>query len=409
MKKTLSTIVLLLIATIASAQDVIVKKDGSTILSKVIKVGETEVEYKKFKNQQGPTYTISTSNIQAINYENGDKDTFESPSNNQTTTASATEAYVPEPMSQEAIEKNKQAIAEFNGRTVKYIDDDIKKKADCDIYTLGVSPNSIIEDNNIKVAFEMEKVITKTNNSGNKPKGVKHKDLNGYEDGWMPLRAFYIIAKITNKTNKTIYLDLANCFSILKGEAEPYYVPSATQTTTGSSSGASVNAGAITGALGIGGALGTLAGGVNVGGGSSSATTNITYSQRVVSIPPMSTKKLDGKYIGVGAIFIGNEYVSKKIFDDSYPSEFFTLDKKNRQVPIELKRGQIINVPEEKMAYPLGMSYTYSFSENISNPQLIRIDLGIKSRMGAVKSATYGIKMDKLDTTENPLFYYFAL
>ena len=83
MKKILSTTILLMIATIASAQDVIVKKDGSTILSKIIKVGETEVEYKKFKNQQGPTYTISTSNIQAINYENGDKDTFESSNNHK--------------------------------------------------------------------------------------------------------------------------------------------------------------------------------------------------------------------------------------------------------------------------------------------------------------------------------------
>ena len=56
-------VVFLILASFASAQDVIVKKDGSTILSKVLKVGETEVEYKKFKNQQGPTYTISVSNI----------------------------------------------------------------------------------------------------------------------------------------------------------------------------------------------------------------------------------------------------------------------------------------------------------------------------------------------------------
>ncbi len=395
-----------MIATIASAQDVIVKKDGSTILSKIIKVGETEVEYKKFKNQQGPTYTISTSNIQAINYENGDKDTFESSSNNQTI-ESATEASVPEPMSQEAIEKNKQAIAEFNSRTLKYIGKDIKKNAKGSIKTLGISPNSIMEDDNIKISFEMEKVVTFLTSWTLKPKKVEHMALDGYIGSEQYAKyAFYIIAKIANKTNKIMYVDLANCFSILKGEAEPYYVPSATQTTTGSSSGASVNAGAITGALGIGGALGTLAGGVNVGGGSSSATTNITYSQRVVSIPPMSTKKLEGKYIGVGTIYNGNTEVFKNIFYDSYPSEFFTQDKKNRKVPLGLKRGQIINVPEEKMAYPLGMSYTYSFSENISSPQSIRIDLGVTSRMGVACVSSYGIEMDKFDATENPLFYY---
>ena len=59
-----------------SAQDVIVKKDGSTILSKVIEIGTAEIKYKKWNNQNGPNYTISKSEVQAINYENGDKETF---------------------------------------------------------------------------------------------------------------------------------------------------------------------------------------------------------------------------------------------------------------------------------------------------------------------------------------------
>lgn len=67
---------MLLSATSAFAQDVIVKKDGSTILSKVIKITTTEVEYKKFSNLNGPTYTIAKTELQAINYENGEKETF---------------------------------------------------------------------------------------------------------------------------------------------------------------------------------------------------------------------------------------------------------------------------------------------------------------------------------------------
>lgn len=58
------------------AQDVIVKKDGSTILSKVLEVTSSEVKYKKFSNQEGPTYTIKVSELQAINYQNGEKDSF---------------------------------------------------------------------------------------------------------------------------------------------------------------------------------------------------------------------------------------------------------------------------------------------------------------------------------------------
>ena len=65
-----------LCATYVSAQDVIVKKDGSTILSKVLEVNTSDVKYKKFSNKKGPTYTINKSEIMSINYENGEKDLF---------------------------------------------------------------------------------------------------------------------------------------------------------------------------------------------------------------------------------------------------------------------------------------------------------------------------------------------
>lgn len=75
MKKILF-ILMLLSATTAFAQDVIVKKDGSTILSKVLEITTTEVKYKKFSYLNGPTYSIAKSEIQAINYENGEKEVF---------------------------------------------------------------------------------------------------------------------------------------------------------------------------------------------------------------------------------------------------------------------------------------------------------------------------------------------
>ena len=68
---------LLLAATSTQAQDVIVKRDGSTIVSKVIEITTTEVKYKRFSNPTGPTYTISKAELQAINYENGEKETFD--------------------------------------------------------------------------------------------------------------------------------------------------------------------------------------------------------------------------------------------------------------------------------------------------------------------------------------------
>ncbi len=72
----ISVLLFLCLPTIAMAQDVIVKKDGGIIQSKVLKVTSTEVEYKKFSNQNGPTYTIKISELISINYENGEIDKF---------------------------------------------------------------------------------------------------------------------------------------------------------------------------------------------------------------------------------------------------------------------------------------------------------------------------------------------
>lgn len=64
-------------ATTVYAQDVIVKKDGSTIISKVLEVSTSDIKYKKYSNLDGPLYTIGISDVLSINYENGEKELFE--------------------------------------------------------------------------------------------------------------------------------------------------------------------------------------------------------------------------------------------------------------------------------------------------------------------------------------------
>lgn len=74
------------------AQDVIVMKDGSTVLAKVLKITKTEVTYKKYNNLQGPEYTMSISDIVSINYENGTKEDF-NPVVSQTEVQSSTDIF----------------------------------------------------------------------------------------------------------------------------------------------------------------------------------------------------------------------------------------------------------------------------------------------------------------------------
>ena len=58
------------------SQDVIFLSNGNEINAKIIKIGDSEIEYKKWNNQEGPTYNEKTSNIFLIKYQNGEKDFF---------------------------------------------------------------------------------------------------------------------------------------------------------------------------------------------------------------------------------------------------------------------------------------------------------------------------------------------
>ena len=81
-----ATLSLFFIAGMASAQDVIVKKDQSTVMSKVLEITNTEIKYKKWNNQDGPTYSIDRSEVLSINYENGEVEKFTETTNNQQNT-----------------------------------------------------------------------------------------------------------------------------------------------------------------------------------------------------------------------------------------------------------------------------------------------------------------------------------
>ena len=100
-----------------SAQDFIVKKDGSVIQAKVTKIGTSEVEYKKWSNQNGPQYSIAVADILAINYQNGEKETFENVGANLTAneTPSNNDAKV-NPIEEKpvACTDNAELIAKYN-------------------------------------------------------------------------------------------------------------------------------------------------------------------------------------------------------------------------------------------------------------------------------------------------------
>lgn len=63
--------VLLGSSAVAWAQDVIVKKDGSTVVCRVVEITETEVVYKKWNDLQGANYVLERSSVSSVSYQDG--------------------------------------------------------------------------------------------------------------------------------------------------------------------------------------------------------------------------------------------------------------------------------------------------------------------------------------------------
>lgn len=387
--------------TIVQAQDVIVKRDGSTILSKVLEVNQNDIKYKKFSNQQGPTYTIDKAEVMSINYESGDKDTFDNVKPTQTTTNYQAQT-TPFGMNPNFEKDNLELVREFNSKGLVYTDQKTNKKAHEGVCILGLKEGSIIETPELKTSFVMKKWYGKVT----RHRVIEERTLNLDEECPYLIGSYNhqykIVIILKNKTDKTIYIDLANSYIIQNEKAKPYYVPTATSTTHGGSSGGSVNVGAVAGALGVGGALGTLASGVNVGGSSIDVNTKTTYSQRIVSIPPLASLELEPMEIGQGGTY---KFEWQADILKSYNSYFkgrgdFAENKYTGTYYYQkgLKRGEVIDIPPMNNINPLGAFVTYSFSESMDATQSMRMDFYLRQLMG--------VNSKYIDFSQCPLIFF---
>mgnify|MGYP004545211555 CR=1 FL=1 len=121
---------------------------------------------------------------------------------------------------------------------------------------------------------------------------------------------------VQNLTSVIMIIDQTKSFFINDGKSVSYYDPTVVVTSntdySGSTGGAAVNLGAVAGALGVGGRVGMLLGGVNVGGSSTDAnsvTTTVTKSDLPqLSIGPRGSIALSKAFqiSGVGYKEMGN-------------------------------------------------------------------------------------------------------
>ena len=174
----------------------------------------------------------------------------------------------PMPVEPEAAADNATRLALYNSPVLslkKPKSESDKEKLCTDFLTVwGVTSGSVLSDANLQIDFVMTM-----------PTGASRKSIPQYK------------VKVTNKTARPIYIDLANSFKFnADGSAEPYFTNSVYSEGGSSSRGVSLNMGSVAGALGVGGALGTLAGGVGIGAGAGKSASVSTAEQRILMIPP---------------------------------------------------------------------------------------------------------------------------
>lgn len=76
MKKFSILLILLCVAVSSFAVDIIILKNSNKIEAVIQEVNQSEIKYKKADNANGPTFTISASDVNSIVYSNGDVQVF---------------------------------------------------------------------------------------------------------------------------------------------------------------------------------------------------------------------------------------------------------------------------------------------------------------------------------------------
>ena len=271
MKKSIVLAMLSLAAINVAAQDVVVKKDGSTILAKVLEVNQDNIKYKKFSNQNGPTYTINLSDVMSVNYENGEKEDY-SNSTNAHDNSSETKEIVKNAASNNSELLNLYA-KDYHLNPSYNIKD---KETLFGIAFLSFSNTSILSNDEIEIYLERDQ----TQHPDNKLFGTFTANMKS-----SPLFRYDIVLK--NKTSKPLYVDLANCFRTTNlGVSYCYYSCDIVTENKQSTSGGSFNIGGITNAAGIGGVAGSLANATTIGKSNTTSLSKTHINQRILQIPP---------------------------------------------------------------------------------------------------------------------------
>ncbi len=221
--------------------------------------------------------------------------------------------------------------------------------------------------------------------------------------------------KVTNKTSTPVYIDLANSFRLMNnGYSEPFFTNSVYNEGASSTAGGSLNLGAVTNALGVGGAVGALANGINVGKADTRSAGISKAEQQYLVVPPRSSVTMPGRKVSNGKTIlecyepiyfsqkkIGEAYEKYYLKDGWVPELTLVEDMKAQKVAddqaasresLEIRRWMQTDYTPETTPKKLGWVVTYSTQPDFSRYTSLPVHMFMRGAFGLnVNSNSYYI------------------
>ena len=344
----------------AKAQSVIVTNDGDAIKAYNIEVTGNSVYYQKSVESDSPIQKINKSDILIIKMEDGSKLDPNAPE------ASAKAEDAPVAMMGNMLElsgdvaaRNAEMIEEFNKVLTWEPDEKFLKKHQGKIGN-GYAGIMWIEDDSQLYNGEVTISYQRLYNSG-----ITSSD--NFQASDYRSNSFFnplVVVKVRNNTNKTIYLDLANCFTICGDDSSPYYIPVTTTVTNTSTNSQSkeyskveVENGKVRG------------NDRSYSSENTSSVVQVKEAVRFISVPPKSTMSLDPQPIC--KVSTGR--------DNHIYSHLSSLYMSRSVFPFrDTRYGDIYELAQEDSPFQFATCVSYSFNQDNSDARIIRTEMYLK-------------------------------
>ena len=355
MKRIINLILLLTVACFAYAQDLIVAKQGDPIKAWNIEISEKYVFYTAEPNENAPIQRMAKDNVLLIRKADGTAETLTS-APSPAPTATPVQNAPGFQVSAAGVEANKERVTAYNAFSAQFIGKRTTSKAPRAFFTLGLAEQSVLQDDNLSMDVSIGEV---TMDEGKVLFSKTFRGVFGYK--YFLNQALQIT--LTNKTSRTIYIDLANSFYKRGTEASAYYVPTSVASTDASTSGTSIG-------------IPTVFGPVGLSSSKTHAVTITSYSQRIIAIPPRATKTLEAEmlfpkdFAGIDGITV--DYAIKR--RGYYP----ITDIGNTTLNI----GDKVIFSENNSPVNLGAFITYGFDEAFTQSSNLFVELYARDCIG---------------------------